>query len=447
MQAWDEFLILQEIELDSKTVRKWLRSLKVVKFDACNLYLEAKDSFQTAWFEEHIRPKIRTQFVNNNNRKIKVHLSVANATNSKKTKKNHKSSDAKSPSFILNFDNLDPNCTFEQYVTTEKNVLAEKLLLSLSESELGFFNPIYIHGGSGTGKTHLLMAASHTLQQKGLRVLYSRAETFTEHVVSAIRSGEMSAFRETYRKSDVLIIDDIQVLSKKGATQEEFFHTFNTLHLENKQIILSANCAPAELHHIEPRLVSRFEWGVVLHLVSLNRDELALVLQQKAKLLKFSIHHKVIDFLLDHFTSGCKTLIKALEALVLRSHLNHQTSRQPIGHLTVPMTKQILQDLLLEERQHILTPEKILQKIAEVFGIKTEDIKGKIQTRDCVFPRQLAMYTCREKLKMPFTKIGELFGKDHSTVMTSVKLIQKGIETNDKEVVGYYHAIEKKIDG
>ena len=246
MRAWDEFLALQEIELGIETVHKWLKTLNVVRFDACNLYLEAKDSFQVSWFEEHIRKKIQTQFVNNNNKKIKVHLAIANTpSQSKKAKSaNSKAKLPAPPSFTLNFDDPDPYCTFMNYVPTEKNTLVEKLFRSLTESsnadhskKLGVFNPIYIHGGSGTGKTHLLMAIAHALQQKGLRVLYSSAETFTAHVVSAIRIGEMSIFRQVYRNSDVLIIDGVQVLSKKGATQEELFHTFNTLHLENRQII------------------------------------------------------------------------------------------------------------------------------------------------------------------------------------------------------------------
>lgn len=456
MRAWDEFLALQEIDLGTEMANKWLKTLKVVRFDACNLYLEAKDSFQVTWFEEHIRQKIQTDFVNNNKKKIKVHLTVANTLSHKSKKlahaKNSISKTQGTKQFTLNFDPLDPYCTFQHYIHAEKNALVEKLLRSLIDTpssqykELGIFNPIYIHGNPGTGKTHLLMATAQALIQKGFRVLYTNAETFTEHVVSSIRIGEMGIFRQAYRNSDVLIIDDVQFLSKKGATQEELFHTFNTLHLENKQMILSANCAPAELQSIEPRLVSRFEWGVVLNLVPLEREELGKVLKQKADFLTFPLHDKIIDFFLGHFTSGCKALIKALEALVLRWHLNGQSSHQSTNKITAPIAMQILQDLILEEKERILTPEKMIRMIAEIFGIKSEDITGKAKTRDCVFPRQLAMFMCRQKLKMPYTKIGELFSKDHSTVMTSVKLVQQGLDTNDKEVLSTYQSIQKKLD-
>lgn len=449
MRAWDEFLTLQEIELGIETVQKWLKSLKVLRFDACNLFLEAKDSFQALWFEEHIRQKVLSKLVNNNNKKIKVHLTVANA-NPKKTKKSSppsKQSFNHHPQFILQFDDLDPYCTFDHFVKSEKNALTEKIFHNLTQnsSELGVFNPIYLHGPSGTGKTHLLMATAHALRSKNLRVLYSRAETFTDHVVSAIRMGEMSIFRQAYRNSDVLIIDGVHDLSKKSATQEELFHTFNTLHLENKQIILAANCSPAELQHIEPRLISRFEWGIVLNLSPLDREELARVIIHKAQFLNFPIHDKVIDFLLENFASGSKSMIRALEALVLRSHLNGQMDRHGTMGITIPIAKQILQDLIKEEKQYILTPEKIIQATAEVFGIKVEDIVGKGQTRDCVLPRQLAMYTCRHKLKMPFTKIGELFAKDHSTVMSSVRQIQKGLDAKDSEIMSSLHSIQKKF--
>lgn len=443
MRAWEEFLTLQESELGVETVHKWLKTLKISHFDARNLFLEAKDSFHAMWFEEHIRDKVLHKFVNNNNKKINVHLSVANAT-PQKNKTLKKSAKPLPPTFNLTFDELDPYNTFERFVVSENNFVTHKFLSQLCQSSLepGTFNPIYIHGTAGTGKTHLLMAIAHALKNRGVKVLYSRAETFTEHVVASIRLGEMSVFREAYRKSEVLIIDGVQVLSKKGATQEEFFHTFNTLHLAGKQIILSANCSPAELQYIEPRLVSRFEWGITMNLFPVNKDELRQIVHQKSVFLNFPIHQKVIDFLIENFTRS-QSVIKALEALILRSHLNKQCHSL---QLTVPQVKQVLNDLIIEEKKHKLTPEKILLFVAEIFGLKTEDLLGKGQTREHVFPRQLAMYFCRNKLKMPFTKIGELFSKDHSTVMSSVKMIQAGLDTNNSEITSAHHSLQKKLD-
>ena len=450
MKAWEQFLAQQETELGIETVHKWLKPLKVLRFDACNLYIEAKDSFQAIWFEEHIRPKAQNALVNNNKKKIKIHLTIANVEikkGSRKTKKSHSPDAPQAPKFTLTFDLLDPHCTLENVVLNESNILPHKLLYKIlnTPTEFAAFNSIYIHGGGGTGKTHFLMGAAQGLTTKGLNVLYARAETFTDHVVSAIRAGEMSQFRHTYRNSDVLIIDDVHVFSRKNATQEELFHTFNTLHMSGKLIILASNCSPAELQMIEPRLVSRFEWGIVLPLETLKKEEIQKVLEQKTLALNFPLHAKVAEFLLDTFTSGTKALIKALQALVLRSHLNSNDRTLSSTQLNVLEVKHLLEDLIQEEEQAAVTPVKIIQCVSEYFGIRTEDIQGKAQTRDCVLPRQLAMYLCRHHLKMPFLKIGELFSKDHSTVMSSVKAIQKSIDQNDRDIVVPHKAIMKKI--
>ena len=449
MKAWEQFLAQQEKELGIETVHKWLKPLKIVHFDACNLYLEAKDSFQALWFEEHVRPKIQTKLVNNNNKRIKVHLTVLNSIQTKtlrgKTKKSQETPPSP-PRFSLNFDQLDPHCKLDNFVLNDNNILAHKLLCKMlnNAAELASFNPVYIHGSGGTGKTHLLMAAAHALREEGLNVIYTRAETFTEHVVTAIRAGEMSIFRQAYRNSDILIIDDVHVFSRKNATQEELFHTFNTLHVSGKQIILGANCSPTELQMIEPRLISRFEWGIVLPLEPLKSVEIKRVLENKMAALNFPLHPKVSEFLLETFESGTKSLTRALQALILRSHLSNE-GKQSSTQLSVAQVKHLLQDLIRDEEQSALTPPKIIHSIAEFFGIRSEDLLGKAQTRDCVLPRQLAMYLCRNRLKMPFLKIGEFFSKDHSTVMSSVKVIQKALDVDDRDIAAPYEAIVKKL--
>jgi len=450
MQAWEQFLQHQESEIGLETVQKWLRPLKIQRFDACNLYLEAKDSFQALWFEEHMRSKVQARLINGNNKKIKVHLTVANTTpQSKKPRfKANSAKTAPTQDFKLSFDQLDPLCLYENFVLNSDNQLTYKLLHELAEhpytssTPLGTFNPIYLFGSGGSGKTHLLMGLTHAFRRHGLRAIYARAETFTDHVVSAIRAGEMSLFRQTYRHTDVLLIDDVHVFSRKGATQEEFFHTFNTLHLENKQIILSANCAPQELQLIEPRLTSRFEWGIVLPLKPLNAEEMIRLLHAKAQALQFPLSSSISEFLLDNFKSNPKALIKALEALVLRLHYD---SQHPAQQLSITAARTLLTDLLAEEQKSALTPTKIIQAVAEHYGIRTEDILGKAQTRECALPRQVAMYVCRDKLKLPFMKIGELFTRDHSTVMASVKHVQKAIEQEDAHVLAAWQIVQKKL--
>lgn len=286
------------------------------------------------------------------------------------------------------------------------------------------------------------MSLTHVLKKQGINVIYVRADTFADHVVAAIRGGEMSHFRQIYRNTDLLIIDDVHIFARKTATQEEFFHTFNTLHLAGKQIVLSANCPPQDLQHIEPRLISRFEWGIVLPLKPLEGKQVQKMVGIKSKALNFPLSPPITEFLLETFTSHPKAITKALEALVLRLHID---ARHPISSLTVPTIKTLLSDLIIEEKQSAITPERIIQAVAEHYGLRLEDILGKSQKRDCVLPRQLAMHFCREKLKMPYIKIGEFFSRDHSTVMSGIKQIQKALDQDDREMAASFHTIQKKI--
>lgn len=454
MQAWQDFLKEIEKEIGQETAKKWLYSLKLTDFDACNLYLEAKDAFQVMWFEEHIRKKTNQLLFNNNHKKIKIHLSIKGQYKPKKVEKKAKQAP---PSFSLSFDELDPHLTFKNFVPSESNLLAHKLLFKATNydpissqvipnpSELASFNPIYLFGGQGTGKSHLLMATAHALNSSEQKALYVRSETFTEHVVSAIRAGEMSLFRQAYRSVDVLLIDDVHLFSRKGATQEELFHTFNALHLAGKQIILSANCAPLELQHIEPRLVSRFEWGIVLPLDPLPQEDIKKVVQKKALAFNTQLHPKVEDFLISTFSSTTNSITKALESLLIRHNLRLQEQKKPQSSISIQTAKYLLKDLIEQENHNALSPPKIIQIVAEYFGITSQDILSKNQKRECVLPRQIAMYFCRVKLKVPYTKIGDVFSRDHSTVMSSVKCIKTHLESNDNEVIGAHRGITKLL--
>ena len=411
MEAWQQFLSQLARDLEPEVIDKWLRPLKVIRFDAGNLYLEATDSFQVGWFEEHIRPRLKNSLFNNNQRPIKVHLSGP-------LPKRPVFQKEKEPSrFSIHADPLNPEMTLDNLLVSPENLMAYRILSQLKEGLP--FNPIYLFGPKGVGKTHLLMGAAAALQKQGKRVFFVRAETFTEHVVQAIRLGLMQEFRKIYRDIDALIIDDIHIFSKKTATQEEFFHTFNTLHTSGRLILISANTAPSSLAEIEPRLISRFEWGISIGLE--KSDETAL-LKKKAALWKISLPDDVISFILEHLR---KDPFKALQALSLRAKTE----------ITLTVAKRLLADLVEEEQKQALTPEQIIKATAAHYGIRFDDLLGKSQMRECAVPRQVAMFLCRDKLKMPFQKIGELFSRDHSTVMGSVKLIQKSIEEKKEDLL------------
>ncbi len=442
MRAWEDFLKEIDRELGTETVNKWLRPLKILRFDACNLYLESEDSFKVTWFEEQMRHKVQTRLVNNNGKPIKIHLRVTSAEPSVKPSKKITPTPRQ---FSIEFDELDNSSDFDSYFPSKANLLAYKLLqeasgLAAQASPLSF-NPIYLSGRSGSGKSHLMMAAAAQLKKKGAKVIYVRAETFTQHVVGAIRNAEMRQFRAAYRHVDALLVDDIEIFARKGATQEELFHTFNALHTEGKQIILSASCPPQDLKLIEPRLVSRFEWGIVIPLQMPPKEQMIEILKSRAARANFPLDESLFQFLLDTFGHHTKRLTRALEALQLRAHLN----QTPLP-LTLEKAQHYLADMIQEQERDLLTPGKIIRSVAEFHGIKMEDILSKSQARECAVPRQIAMHLCREELGLPYMKIGDIFFRDHSTVMASVKQIQRSLEEKNPETVTSMRGIKKLLE-
>lgn len=405
MKEWQQFLLQLEQEWGSEVIQKWIPTL--IRFDAGNIYLAARDSFQISWFEEHVRPRLKG-LVNANQRPIKVHLGLDKPAAAPAQKQ-----EAKKLSFAP--DPLDPEFSLENYIPPQENLVSFKLLQENSP-----FNPIYLYGPKGVGKTHLLMGAALFWQRQGKRVFYVKAETFTEHVVQAMRFGQMTDFRKVYRDIDALIIDGIDLFSRKTATQEEFFHTFNTLHTAGRLILLSAEVPPMQLKEIEPRLISRFEWGISL---GLTKGDQRAILQKKAALWNFALSEEVLAFLLATFA---REPVMVLQSLILRA------KGASVNQL---LAERLLKDLIEKETEQALTFEKIVKAVAGHYGITTEDLLGKSQMREIALPRQVAMFLCREKLKMPYQKIGEHFGRDHSTVMSSVKQIQKSVEEKKGDII------------
>lgn len=443
MQAWLDFLNAQEKHLGKEAVSRWLKPLKVLHFDSGNLYLEANNSFQVLWFEEHVRPLIKKGFVNNNNRNIKVHISCSEENAPPPLKQEKKS--APQATFSLSQDTLNPHYTMDQFVPGKNNAIPFQLLTELTQSatNLGSLNPIVLHGASGTGKTHLLMALTHTFQKKGLKAIYVRTETFTDHVVSAIRNSEMQTFRAHYRNTDILLCDDIHLLARRTATQEEFFHTFNTLHMSGKQLIFSSHLPPSLLEEIEPRLISRFEWGIQLHLDKLQKEEAKEALIKRCAEIDCSLAPGAIDCLIEAFGSSLSSIDCALNALILRTHMSGKNINGPLSRQAV---ETLLKDLIEEKQHQALTPHQIIAAAASYFGIRTEDILGKSHAQEFALPRQVAMHLCRAELQLPFIKIGTIFSRDHSTVMSSVKMIQKRLDQFDGDINSAVTEIRKALE-
>lgn len=434
MKLWQEFVQAQESSLGKEAVSKWLQPLKIAHFDARNLYLETDDPFAIHWFEEHIRSKACKSFVNNNNAPIKIHLALTQALSTpKKQKKSWK------PNLNLSPDSLDPQATFDLFVPGECNELTVRLFKNILDKK-EVFNPVFLTGPLGCGKTHLLMAAASYLTNKGFSCFYVRAETFTDHLIGAIRNGANHTFRTLYRNHDYLLVDDIDSIAGRQATQEEFFHMFNALHTAGKQMIFAARQLPRSSLHIEPRLTSRFEWGIVLSITSLKSCEYKELLLKRLEHLSFPLPDETISYLLEHFDSA-SSLIAAVNALMLSAHLNHELSQKLIPDKAAV----ILEKLLLEEQSVKLTPEKIISCVCDVCHTAPSDILGKSQKQECVLPRQIAIYLCRLHLNMPFKKIGAVFSRDHSTIMTSVKLMEEKLNQKNQEISQLIQEISYKL--
>ena len=361
---------------------------------------------------------------------IRVHLSIGGTPCGKVKKEPPAQPDPFPP------DYLEPHATLDAFIAPSDSLTLNLLKEVVDKpSTLGHYNPIYIQGPKGCGKSHLLMALASKLQSLGKKCFYVHAQTFTEHVIRAFRSSSLSEFRSSYRDIEVLLIDDVHLFSRKGATQEELFHTFNRLHTGGHQIILTSNVMPCHLEDIEDRLVSRFEWGITLTLSKPNQQESEKILLDRAVSLQLPLSKELTEYLMRSF-KNLSSSIQALEALSLR--LPH-SDRAP----DLEIACYYLKDLVEKEQKSYVTSEKILKVTAETFGIKTEDILGKKQSKEQVIPRQIGMYLCRKWLKMPFLKIGHLFGRDHSTVMTSVKRVTIGIEKKEEGFTQPLFEIEK----
>jgi len=456
MKQWEQFLDEQEKVFGEDTTTHWLRSLQILSFDACNLFLEAKDSFHILWFEEHIRPKLKN-LINNNRSPIKVHIGLKGQHAEKKKSKKKKQPATPLPNFSLSFEKLDPNFSFENFSSTLKN---EPLLLFLKTLEThlkeqkknqkkkpafslpsDFPNPIYLYGDKGAGKTHLAMAIGKLLTLYNYKVLYANGETFCDHFIKAIRAENIKTFRKEYREADLLILDDAHLLQKKAATQEEFFHTFNTLHSNNKLLILCSNSIPHQLTHIEERLISRFQWGISFRVEGLSKKELLPVIKKRASAFHFALSDSAALFLIDTFSSSPKALIHALQTLVFRLEMEPKKAAQ----ITPSYIQKTLHDLIEQEEKSSLTLEEIISSVASCYDLSIEDLLKKSQSRNFVQPRKLAMYLCRELLKLPYMTIGDAFHKDHSTVITACRSIKKLLQQGNSSLIQAKIAVEKKL--
>ncbi|MEX1119925.1 MAG: chromosomal replication initiator protein DnaA [Terrimicrobiaceae bacterium] len=318
--------------------------------------------------------------------------------------------------------------TFETFVVGANSQFAHSAAVAVAKAPARTYNPFFVYGGSGLGKTHLLQAIGHYVlaHNKSARVVYLSSEQFTNEFIDAIRNGSLVKFRKKYRQADILMIDDIQFLAGKDRSQEEFFHTFNTLHDGHKQIVLSSDRPASEIEKLEQRLVSRFEWGMTAELQPPDMETRMAILQKKAEGMNITLEPWVFDFLADRIRNNVRRLEGALMRVASYKSLSDR-------ELTRDVIENLLRDIFQEQAKRAVTIDQIQRKVAEHFDVRLADMTSKRRPANIAFPRQIAMYLSRELTETSLSDIGDAFGgKDHGTVIHAVKLVKKRIEDDEK---------------
>ena len=346
---------------------------------------------------------------------------------------------------------LNPKYTFDTFVVGGNNNFAHAASLAVAESPGEVYNPLFLYGGVGLGKTHLMHSIAHFILDKNpkKKVLYVTSETFTNELIEALKNGKtagnesaMSKFRDKYRNNDVLLIDDIQFIIGKESTQEEFFHTFNHLHTSGKQIIISSDKPPKDIETLEARLRTRFEWGLIADISSPDYETRMAILRKKEELdglEKYHIPDEVMQYIANNIKSNIRELEGSLNKLIALSNLENK----PID---IPLAAEALKDMISPDDNRAVSPELIIEVVSEHFNVPVAELKGKKRNAEIVLPRQIVMYLCRNMTDTPLKSIGALLGgKDHASISHGVKKIEQDMKT-DEALNNTINIIRKKIN-
>ena len=321
---------------------------------------------------------------------------------------------------------LNPNYTFETYVVGSNNRFAQAAALAVAEAPGTSYNPLFLYGGVGLGKTHLMHAIGNEILNgfSDKKVLYVTSEKFTNEFINCIKDNKNEQFRNKYRNIDVLLIDDIQFIAGKERVQEEFFHTFNTLHENGCQIIMSSDKPPKDMDNLEDRLKSRFEWGLIADISNADYETRLAILRKKVQIENIIIDDNILSNIAIKVDSNIRELEGTLNKILAKASLTHSP-------ISIELAEQCINEVI-SRKEKIISAEYIQEVVAKYFNISQKDIKSSKRSNDIAYPRQIAMFLCRDLANMPFTKIGESFGKrDHTTVMHACSKIDSEIKSKD----------------
>ena len=443
LEKWEEILLTvkEEHELTDISFDNWLKPLTIYNIEGEKLYIVVPTgqmgiNYITKKYELPI--KVAIEEITG----IKYELNFILPEQAEQLKAQR----SRNPDFVQGTEksNLNPNYTFESFVVGKNNKFAHAASLAVAESPGEVYNPLYIYGGPGLGKTHLMQSIGHFIlqQQPEKKVIYVTSEEFTNEVIDSIRNGNASAMtklRDKYRTVDVLMIDDVQFIIGKESTQEEFFHTFNVLHSAGKQIILSSDKPPKEMETLEERIRSRFEWGLLADISYPDYETRMAILRRKQEVDGFHLDDEILDYIASNIKSNIRELEGAWNKLLAFSNLEHT-------EITMDVAVHELQNIISPDKPREITPQLVIEIVAEHFNISTNQMISKNRSSEIAKPRQIAMYLCKNMTSAQLETIGALLGgRDHSTIIHGIKKITEEYK-NDENFNHLIETIKKKIN-
>lgn len=435
---WNEVLKLIKVELTEVSFNTWLKTIKPITITENRIILAAPNEFTKGILEGRYFNLIKNAIKQVTEKEYEIQFTIPGEDISINVGQSIKPENPKSN----NRSQLNPKYTFDTFVIGNSNRFAHAASLAVAEAPAQAYNPLFVYGGVGLGKTHLMHAIGHYIlnQNPNAKVVYVSSEKFTNELINSIRDDRNNQFRNKYRNVDVLLVDDIQFIAGKESTQEEFFHTFNALHDANKQIIISSDRPPKEIPTLEDRLRSRFEWGLICDIQPPDLETRIAILKKKAKVENINVTDDVLQYIASKIHSNIRELEGALIRIMAYSSLTNKK-------VTVELAEEALKDIISSNKPRKITVDLIKEVVSKEYNIKMEDFNSKKRTRAIAYPRQIAMYLTRELTDLSLPKIGEFFGgRDHTTVIHAYDKISKDI-TKDDDFSGKIDELIDNIKG
>lgn len=419
---WEKTLQVVEKHMTKPSFETWLKPTRPVKKEDNCIIIEVPNEFARDWVESRYAPLLFSTLKEYIQDDLEIKF-ITPKGNLHEDQRLPTQPDSIQRMSIEDFfsQNLNPKYTFESFVVGDANRFAHAACLAVAEAPSKAYNPLFIYGGVGLGKTHLMQAIGHfVLYHSSLsKVVYVSSEKFTNELIDAIRNNKTSQFRDRYRNIELLLVDDIQFLAGKESTQEEFFHTFNALYEAGKQIVISSDRPPKEIPTLEDRLLSRFEWGLITDIQAPDLETRIAILKKKAALEGWKLPDDVIIYIADQIDSNIRELEGALIRVIAYASLSNK-------QITLELTTDVLKDIIISQKSRRITISLIQEMVADYFEIDLDDLYSKKRTRNITVPRQVAMYLSRELTDSSLPKIGELFGgRDHTTVLHSCQRVRE----------------------